>query len=134
MKNNIIDYDTIAKISVVRAYAFPLCGQKCDNNTLEITNLKSTKLTTTTACIGKVKLTSFTTITTAGPTTITGNVYVRTDNNSVTVNLSSSPAVGCVIYVIYDSGNNTCTVNGALTDNITVPPCSFRCFIKTPVG
>lgn len=114
----------------------PLCGQMCDNTTFEIQNVKCTKLDASTACANKFQIKSFPTIDSTGNTiqNITGSVIVKTATDNVTVNLPAGAPVGCILYVIHESGSYNCIVEGGLTTGIYVPVCSFRMFIKSPGG
>ena len=110
---------------LINAGTTQTCGSQCDNTTVKSQIL----------CADKFKIGGFTTIDSTGATVqnVTGNVIAKTTTGNVVINLPDLP-VGCVLYVIHESGTGTCTVNGGLTVGVLVPVCAFVSFIKSTGG
>jgi len=124
----------------------PLCQQTCVGDQLQITCLKSNKINTNNvnstnyntniACVNKVKIKSFTTLESSGntPTTVTKSVIATTTTDNVYVTLDPSLAIGCIIYVIHESGNYDVAVTGTVLGTVYIGDGRFGSFIKTHTG
>jgi len=115
---------------LINAGTTQLCGQKCDNTTLEIDKVK-----TGLVCADKYKVGTFQSLESTGNTlqNITGSVIVKTTTNNAYIQLPNQE-VGCVIYVIHESGGGICHVTGLVSSDVYIPSGSFLSFIKSTGG
>jgi len=132
---------------LIEADTTPLCDDTCVGTERQINCLKSTKANSTTVnsnttnanllCADKVKIKGFTSLESTGNThtIVTTSVLAKTTDDNTFIELSSTLGVGCILYVVHESGTHDVVVSGLIdSTDVLIQPGNFSCFIKSVNG